>query len=444
MRLSSAHRDLFAGFGILLLSGCGAYLHDDSLQKKTDSAFSTYKAADVTGSIKAKIDRQQQVDQSLVESIVDQENAIREMEISELLDSTVDPKSHAVDRLGDKIKKRIADLAWLEYSPPLTGWDDRLKKIQETQTTLDDARQLVDLALEKYKNAGGRDYSSCPAELSPDKQYKKPEDLPKPIASALRLFLSQCKVLADDEETLKNYLMPFDELVAEKLPLKKRGLIWKVHDLASSLDTQVQEDERAAQNLTAKLNDAKAKVDDAAKGKQSIDQSIQKSLNDLDGVLKGADDAAGAVGLSNYKPSVALASIKFRKTTLCDVLLASVNKSCSGGAPSDAAISANKALGAFAAGIGELYQAENEPTTGALAIALAWQIGREAQAQAALKSAKAEQAYLHNEEQALMQELELLARARAGLLTGTGDFKDRNCTASGLGDLLVSAAPLHG
>src|SRR5690242_10881019 len=65
----------------------GIYLHDEELQKQTAKAAEAYKAIDVRGGIKAALDSQRELDRKDLEEVVQNENAMRERAMAELIDA---------------------------------------------------------------------------------------------------------------------------------------------------------------------------------------------------------------------------------------------------------------------------------------------------------------------------------------------------------------------
>jgi hypothetical protein len=70
-----------------LYAGCGVYLHDEGLQKQTDTLLETYKTADVTGAMKAAIAAQLELDKAELQAVVDNEMAERDRAVADLIGS---------------------------------------------------------------------------------------------------------------------------------------------------------------------------------------------------------------------------------------------------------------------------------------------------------------------------------------------------------------------
>ncbi|HEV2473315.1 MAG TPA: hypothetical protein VGS41_11650, partial [Chthonomonadales bacterium] len=152
----------------------------------------------------------------------------------------------------------------------------------------------------------------------------------------------------------------------------------------------------------------------------------------------GADKAAGAFGAADYKPSALLATIRFKKTNICNLIAASANTSCTGGSPAAAATNANKAVVGLLAGVARVANFDDPPNAGTLSVALAYQTALEAVAQVQINTLHQRKALLENEQATLSEEVELLLQARTALQEKDVKkaLETKACQSGSLGELL--------
>jgi hypothetical protein len=412
-------------FSLLALSGCSVYLHDDNLQKQTDAALASYKAADVTGALKATIDAQTQFDKQLLDSVAAQDSAIREAELAGLVSGSGLSGKTPVAALSGRINQRLSVLGG-GYQFDQQDWTNRHEFSADAQSQYDKQSGQVAVYAASYAKAGGIGFASCDAKFTPPTGL-----LPAAQAAATNLQAA-CTNLQKAKAQVDLLAGPVTKLAGAN----PAGLVASVDARLKAVKLKIDDDARAERDANTALVTAKTNVYAATKSATTIDAEVVSALKRLDSALSDVDKGAGVVGATNYKPSVALATIRFRKTNLCDILAASEQKSCSGGTPSAAATTVNQAVVGAIAGIAKVSGFEEAPTTGALSIALAYQTGIEAVAQANVNSLKQQQKLLQGEEDALTQEFELLVEARAALTGEDANFKSDKCKGGGLGDIL--------
>jgi hypothetical protein len=407
----------------MLTGGCSIYLHDDALQKQTDSLLSTYKAADVPGGIRNTLAAQQQFDKNILDSVVTEDAAIRDAELAGLLGGSDGAKAKA-DRLLDKINNRLAFLGG-GYTFDGKDWADLHEVVATHQQQITDAANSVNVVAAQYRAGGGTDFSTCPKFLPSGSGPAAP-----PHTDALKLA---CDNLLAAQEALADDTVP----VAAALKTFPNGKLAQVNAQLAQIEEQAKLDSQQAATTANDLKRAKAAYDKATKDSKTVDQTVTDAFSTFTQALHDADKAAGTVGATNYKPSVLLETIRFKKTNICDVIAAGASTSCSGSSASDAAKDANKAVVGLLAGLAKVANFDQPPSEAVLSVALAYQTALEAVAQAQVDGLQARKALLENEQASLSEEVQLLLQARVALQkpTVTAAWSSKSCQVGSVGDL---------
>ena len=379
----------------LLLGGCQVYLHDEALQKQTAAAVAAYKEADVPGAMKATIAAQEKFDEQMLNSIVAEDAAARDLEIARLLES------------GERgeLRKLIDDRLQLVGGPRSTSeesnWSDGLTSMDLLRTQLADNARVVNLMARLYREAGGKAFKECKKDLQLHVDGES----------------TQLKGAADDLKNACDAWIPIAESLELRNDLrvcetKPDSLLAESCRQLSEVDKRITDDEAKAKVTRAGLDKAKQDLaDEIAKG--TPEEGLKTQLEALQAALEKADAFVEEFGAADFKPSTALASIEFRETNLCDVLLAGVGTSCSGGKVDDNAKKLNEAMVGLIAGTYKL--AGPPPETDSLSIALAYQSGLQGAVQASRDGQIAQRTLLKTHQRALVQEVEYLLEARRWL-----------------------------
>jgi hypothetical protein len=164
------------------------------------------------------------------------------------------------------------------------------------------------------------------------------------------------------------------------------------------------------------------------------EERITAKLEAFKAELNRADQLVAELGTTNFKPSAALATIEFRQTSLCDVLLAGLGTTCSGGDVDPKAKKTNDALIGLISGVSKVVGPP--PETDALSIAVAYQSGLQGAVQASLDGQRARRTLLNTWQKALVQEVEYLLQARHWL-----DHADAGLVKDACSKNSLSAAP---
>jgi hypothetical protein len=407
------------------VGGCSIYLHDDALQKQTDNLLSTYKALDVPGALKNTLTAQQQFDKNILDSVVAEDAAIRDAELAGLLGGSIGARQQA-DSLLKKTTSRLQQLGG-GYTFKAGDWVNlhETALIDQQQVTSDSSD--VNLVAAQYKAAGGSGFSTC------DK-FAEPTGATTAVHGAAHNLKLACDNLLAAQQAVVDDTLPVKQVLSASPP----GLLAKINAQVSQIDTLVKADNDAAAATAETLKDAKSKYDAATKDSKTVDATVTKAFSDFNADLQMADKAAGDVGAADYKPSALLATIRFKKTNICDVIAASANTSCTGGNAAAAATDANKALIGLLAGVAKVANFDQPPGTAILSVALAYQTALEAVAQAQINALQQRKSLLENEQAALSQEVGLLLQARTALQDKEMQkgLDTKSCQVGSLGELL--------
>ena len=412
--------------------GCSVYLHSDALQKQTSSALASYKSADVTNAVKATAVTQSQFNQRIIDSVVAEDRAVRDEEVSSLLNGTsvthcaLPPgfqariaSAAAVEQLLVKIECRLTALGGPNYPFNPNQWNSAYEKIVGDQVILDQDNHNVDAQASRYAALGGTDFTGCRTFKVSTAQASSVEDVADDLNIACQKMLAERKAL-----------------LADTLPVQDAGgLLANVNAELQSATTAINNDQQAALDAQKRLQKAKQDYEAATKEATDIDSNVTSALDEIQSALSDADKAVGALGGPSYEPSAALAAIRFRETSICDVIAASAKTSCSGGTATQAGTKINKAAVGLIAGITKVADLNKTPNAAAFQVALTYQTAIEASAQASLNELIAKQGLLANEQAALTEEVELLVSARAELTSEIGVISSANCRKKSLGEL---------
>jgi hypothetical protein len=406
-----------------LLASCGVYLHDDTLQKQTDTVLSTYKSADVVGTMKAALDAQAQLDKAELQGVGGNETAERERAVADLISSyPLYGGGLAIKRLETRIDQRITALVSTGVNP--ADWLGMHEKLVGEQTLADELqRELVRLK-RAYAAVGGKNFTSCDT-------FTGADGVTIDLQTAARYLKAQCALLAQTQPTGK---------VQQTLDavFNAAGEIARIHEdllkIVAAIDTVT----KAKNDALKALQDAQKQLKDNTKDPNTIDTEVSDRLKQLSELLKGVDQATGTFGDKNFSIGNALAAIQFRKANLRDVLAAST-----GGTASPAASDAQRAIVGVVAGVIKINDTANAPSIPALSIALAYQDGLEKAAQAQLDALTEHQALLQDQQASLLRELELLAVAKRAAADANNGLSSGSCIAIGFAEIFPnSSCPL--
>jgi hypothetical protein len=414
---------------LVYLSGCSVYLHDDALQKKTGTILSTYKAADISGAMKASLDAQAQFDKFFNDSAVVSQKSLRESELVQLLarsDGGFDAlRKRIADRLRAIANPDAADKATLaaidNTGVPKAGkWLFWHEKLVAYRNNVAAATRDVAEVRALYIKAGGTGFSDC-------EKFVPPAGLGQAAAPYAQNLQAVCGLLKIDQATLQGHLALADALGPGKFKDAKN----QAAD-ASAAVAKLDSDAAAATKLLEK-----AKKDAEAKN-TPLDDQVIAALTTLDQDIAYVDQVFALADQSRYSPGALLAKVEFSKTNLCDVLAAADGKNCQGGAATTDGGNFEKQVVAVIAGLGKI--ADPPPSAGTLAIALAYQTQLQSVATIRVNAVKKKLALLEDEEDALLREYELLTEAggaianlpaacNAGRQTVDALLRDRSCGA---------------
>jgi hypothetical protein len=463
----------------LLLAGCHIYLHDDSLQKKTDAVLANYKVADISGAMQSALTAQTQLDQSELQSLVDIETAERERAVADLISTYPTQRDQpgtiqAIGRLNFRVNARIKDLVNSSSDVfDAADWLDIHEKLVSNQTLADSFQPRLIARQRAYTAAGGSDFTSCDT-------FSPSANLQEPVKSAARQLKAEC----DNIKAVSQQGSPLQATIDKVL--KAKGDIGTVHTALESVTKQIADENKAKSDTLKQLQAAQKLVNDANSRPNSTTDVIDK-LKDLNNLLNDVDKAAGILGDPGFSPGQALAAIQFRKTNLRDVLAATAStgadqassgssssgapsssaapssspaKSSSDGASSSATASSSgaaspadstsasntssssspasdmsRAIVGVIAGLIDVTQTSSPPSPAALSVALAYQDGLQKAVQAHLDALTQKQTLLQDEENSLLRELELLAVAKVAGQKATKPLTSKDCNPLGFADV---------
>ncbi len=402
-----------------LLCGCQAYLHDEVLQKRTAEAVAAYKEADVPGAMKATIAAQEKFDEQMLNSIVAEDAAARDREIAMLLESGNRAALWAL------IDARLNELGVL--IPPLDekDWTDRLVALELLRTQHAGNTRILNLMARMYRDAGGKAFTKCQQDL----QLHAPREDAKLVAAADALKQS-CDAWLPIAEMLDMHIKDFDQRVCKSNP---GSMLAETCQKIEVVDMRIAADEDEAVTTKEGLEKAKEALAKEMEAGTS-EERISEKLEEFKAVLGRADQLVADLGVTDFKPSAALAAIEFRETNLCDVLLAGVGSSCSGGKLNEKAKQINESVIGLISGLSKVVGPP--PKTDALSIALTYQSGLQGAVQASLEGRRAQRALLQAWQNALVQEVEYLVQARRQL-----DNPDARIITDACSENTLSAAP---
>jgi hypothetical protein len=412
-----------------LMAGCGVYLHDDNLQKQTDTVLSTYKGADVVGAMRSALDAQAQLDKTELQSVADKESADRERAVADLISTYPvhrDPRKldFAIARLNFRVNNRITDLVGTgKFNPQ--DWLDLHEKIVATTSVADDLRRQLIKQQRAYADAGGTNFTSCD-------NFSGPDGVPEILQTAAQELKRECDIVSLTTQPLKRLQTPIDDVLNAK-----SGEIADVHTQLGAVEAQITAQTKSKTDALKKLQDAQQLVKNATKDPNATTTDVSNQLKNLDDVLKDVDATAGFLGGKTFSPGAALAAIQFRKTNLRDVLAASgsSNGSTAGSPASDT----NRAIVGVIAGLIQLTDTSNPPSVPALSVALAYQDGLEKAVQAQLDAMTQKESFLQDEQDSLLRELEFLAVAKVAGQIATKPLTSKSCKPLGFADVFPNA-----
>ncbi len=359
--------------------GCGTYLHDDALQKKTDNVVSTYKSADIKDALASSVAAQNALASATVQNVIASENAARDALLAPLLLQQAGRKT-SIEVLEQYISDRVIGLTGASEVSAAAASDataDVLKNSGYLKVLTADLlifQMYVASRAAEYSAAGGKGSTACP--------FTPPAGLTGDILEIATQLDLACQNVARKESTISKL---------GNGSARYRGEIAVAASAAAVLDAQASAAE-AAEKAQADALDAKKKAVLAAAASAASEgaasapiaasmPSLTDALRDLGDTLTTADQLAGAFGIK--QPGTALANVKFRKTSLCDVIAAEAGKSCAGDKPDPVARQVTAAIGNISAGLAAL---NDPPDPGVTSVALAYQnaVGNVAETQIAL------------------------------------------------------------
>ncbi|SOE87739.1 hypothetical protein SAMN05446935_8396 [Burkholderia sp. YR290] len=441
--------------------GCGTYLHDDALQKKTDKLLSDYKAADIKDALASAVAAQQALDASAVQDVIARNNAARDATLAPLM--LQQAKGTPIDNLRDYINKSEAQLAGGTYTI------DKFDAIAVEQdlriywAQLQSKKLQVSQAFGVYVQKGGKAEPSCP--------LKQPSGEDAKLADIAQRITNLC----GDQDTIQTQI---DDRRAKVNELS--GSIAKAQVWAAQMESRASAAHAAEDAQTKKLADLKNAVLAAASGASAASapaalapgaaaavapnaqeqaasdasapavaaaapaskasqaaaanavKEWPNALKDLADGLNVADQAAGMFGLKS--PGTALATVKFRSTNLCEVIAAEAGQSCSGATPTAAASDVTAAIANISAGLAGLA---TPPDPGVTSVALAYQsaVGKVAQGQLSILDQQA--ALGQDRVQHLLLELGYLQIAQTKVLEAKAATPSAQCATAGLASALT-------
>jgi len=405
--------------GCAWLGGCQVYLHDDALQKQTAAALTAYKQADVAGSIRATLAAQLALNQQMLDGIVAEDAASRDLEMANLL------KALRYTDLHKLIADRLAALGGSGFVFISRDWEGGLVARDLARVPFDNQARMVTVFARRYSKAGGRNFVSCA------QPYDLANGANAGLVTAHRQLAMACATFDTFRTTYEGMTAGFFQracgTAADSL------LARNCYDIKQA-DAQIAADEAAAAQVNSTLKAAKDAFTRES-GNGTIDDNITARLKAFKTELDRADDIAGHLGGGSFQPSAVLAAIEFRKTNICDVLAASANASCSGEKVSDSAKETNQALVGVIAGISKLNGGAAIPDTDALSMALAHQAGLQGAALASLAGMRARKQLSVSEQSALVREVEYLLQARSALDGASRTLGGKECAVDGLVNL---------
>jgi hypothetical protein len=405
---------LFCAF----FGGCGTYLHDDALQKRTDSVVAAYKAADVTDAVASTVAAQAALGASTVQDVISRENAARDALLAPLMLAQPDGRT-PIAVLDRYISDRVLALTG---NAAIAGKVDVLAQfgyLQSATTRLATQQTILSNAAATYTKAGGMGATSCP--------FTAPAGLTGELGQDAGRLAVQCQIVQDTAAAAKQASDALEDFEGGEIgAAQKRAAAFNAQASAATADEASQ-----SAALDAKT---KAVVAAASAAGAASSPTVTEALKHLADALQVADEAAGAFGLKS--PGTALANVKFRKTNLCNVIAAEAGKSCTGGTPDPAASEVTAALGNLSAGLAGINE---PPDAGVTSVALAYQsaVGNVVQTQLTL--IRQEEAMCLDERDHLLQELGYLQLAHTQLMAAqnASPAPGATCLKAGFGRALT-------
>ena len=402
-----------------LFGGCQVYLHDEALQKQTAAAVAAYKEADVPGAMKAAIAAQEKFDAQMLESIVAEDAAARDKELAELLDSG------DVEKLEGAIATRLAEIGGPRARFIHEEWQDGLLTLDLLRSQLASNARVVNLVARIYRDAGGKGFTECKEHM----QLHAPGESAALAAAALDLQ-SACDAWMPIAKSLEKNLFDFEQRVCR---INRNSLLAESCLQIEAADQWIKADKAAAKSTKEALEKTRQELaTEIAAG--TPEERLTAKIEAFKAELDRADLLVADLRAPQFKPSAALAAIEFRETNLCDVLLAGLGTSCSGGKVDENARKTNEAVIGLIAGLSKVTGPP--PRTDALSVALSYQSGLQRAAQASLDGQQAQRALLQIWQNALVQEVEYLLQSRSALADGKAGLATAACKATGLSAVL--------
>jgi len=414
-----------------LLSSCGVYLHDDNLQKHTDSSLNTYKNADIVATMKSALDAQKQLDKTELQSILEKETADRERAIKDLIstypETRTEPPKRAIDRLIYRVDGRIKQLVGNTFDTfHPKDWLNNHEKIFDISSTTDALQREMDRLLIDYRADGGKNFRSCESFQVTDNEST---DELKNKAQSLK---DKCDGLELNSSVTK--LQKLKDIV-----INANGEIANVNKQLAEVEKKIKVQNKSKSDTDKTLNDLK-KVLEAAKTKDpnSINTEVNAAIKNLDSAIKNIDEATGFVGTKDSSLGATLAAIQFKKTSLRDIIAAS-SLPTTGGTTVTPATDINRAIVGVIVGLIEVSNTSNPPSIPELSVSLAFQDGLEKQVQAMLDALDEKRRILQDQQDSLLHELELLAVASDASQAAISNLKSVSCNPIGFADLFPNA-----
>lgn len=413
--------------------GCGTYLHDDALQKKTDSVVTVYKAADVKDAVASAIAAQSALDAVTVQNVITRENAARDALLAPLM--LQQPSGGTpLKTLQAYIEGRVFSLTGSRNVVGKVDILEQFRLLEQNTANLSTQQMFLAKAGSDYKEAGGQDFTSCP--------FTPPTGQ---TAVAMKLGASVhgwCHTVQVTSDAIKqnNTLLQVEGAGEISAAQKGAEMLDTLASSAAAKEASQTEVLKAKKDAViaaaaAAASRVPAATDAGAASDAAAPITVQQALEDLAKALDTGDQVAGAFGVRS--PGTALANVKFRKTNLCDVVAAEAGTSCAGGKPDPAASEVTAAIGNISAGLAALSA---PPDSGVTSVALAYQdaIGNVAQTQVSL--IKQQAALRRDEQNRLLLELGYLQLAYVRLADAQNSMPSKVCLEAGFGRAIADAS----
>jgi trimeric autotransporter adhesin len=359
--------------------GCGTYLHDDALQKRTDNVVSTYKAVDIKDALASAVAAQNALDSATVQNVIARENAARDALLAPLMLQQAGG-ANPISVLDKYISVRATSLIGASGVSAAAAAKTTEDVLAKSAYLKEDTAKLVTFQMDvarlaaAYTASEGKGSTACP--------FAPPAGLTGDIAGIADQLSMTCHDVADTERTISAINGVFAGYGGEIGAAASDAATLDAQASAAAAAEKAQTDTLDAKKKAVLAAAAAAASDGAAAAPVAASMpTLSEALHDLGDTLAKTDQMAGAFGIK--QPGTALANVKFRKTSLCDVIAAEAGKSCTGAKPDPVASQVTAAIGNISAGLAAL---NDPPDAGVTSVALAYQnaVGNIAETQIAL------------------------------------------------------------